>query len=79
MSKWKWKNIVSINIYIYNVLYSVKGKTLDVFLNEVKMEFPNFVSKFGNSYRDKIKRERMDDSASFGDIYGDNNEMEDVD
>ena len=61
------------------MLSSVKGKTLDVFLNEVKMEFPNFVSKFGNSYRDKIKRERMDDSASFGDIYGDNNEMEDVD
>ena len=79
MSKWKWKNIVSNNIYIYNVLYSVKGKTLDVFLNEVKMEFPNFVSKFGNSYRDKIKRERREDSASFGDIYGDNNEMEDVD
>ena len=46
------------------MLYSVKGKTLDVFLNEVKMEFPNFVSKFGNSYRDKIKRERMDCNGS---------------
>lgn len=48
----------------------IKGKSLDVFLEEVKHEYPGFYTNVNVSYRDNLRKAMLDKSLSFNDIYG---------